>query len=80
MLIHLAAALAVGAFRVCRMQDVSAYRVLDFEVAYVRMDDHETLIDQQGAERKPQMNHFAFLRSRPGSQVPDYDRQGLECL
>ena len=53
---------------------MSAYRVLDFEVAYVRMDDHETLIDQQGAERKPQMNHFTFLRSRPGSQVPDCDR------
>ena len=47
MLIHLAGALAVRALRVGRMQTVSANRVLEVELAYVSMDDHETLIDQQ---------------------------------
>jgi len=47
MLVHLAAALAVGAFRVGRMQPVSANRILQVELAHVGIDDHETLIDQQ---------------------------------
>jgi len=47
MLVHLAGALTVGAFRAGRMQPVGANRVLDIELADVGVDDHETLIDQQ---------------------------------
>jgi hypothetical protein len=47
MLIHLAGALAVRTLRVRRMRAVGANRVLEVELAYVTMDDHETLIDQQ---------------------------------
>jgi hypothetical protein len=52
-LIDLAAILAVGAFRVGWMQAMGANRVLNVELAHVGMDDHETLIDQQWAMRKP---------------------------
>jgi hypothetical protein len=48
MLVHLAGALTVRALDVGGMQAVGANnRVLDVELAYVGVDDHETLIDQQ---------------------------------
>jgi hypothetical protein len=53
MLVHLAGAFAVGALRVGRVQPMGAYRVLEVELAHLRMDDHEALVDQQRARRKP---------------------------
>jgi hypothetical protein len=47
MLIDLASALAVRALDVRGMEAVGAGQVLDIELAYVRVDDHETLIDEQ---------------------------------
>jgi hypothetical protein len=46
-LIHLAAALAVGAFCVDRMQPVGAGGDLDVELTDVGVNDDEALIDQQ---------------------------------
>jgi hypothetical protein len=36
-----------------RMQAMGTNRFLDVELADVGLDDHETLIDQQRANRKP---------------------------
>jgi hypothetical protein len=51
--VHLAGTLAVWALDVGRMQAVGSNWVFDVELADVGIDDHETLIDQQRAKRKP---------------------------